>query len=83
VHLRDSVTVSRSHQEHTRSHHITKRRARLAKRFADDLQAPSSLRTDVGVHVAVRQDRSSCGQEDEMPIADSPAERDDRLQRRA
>jgi hypothetical protein len=60
VYLRDSVTVSRIHKEHTRSHNVTKRRAGLAKRFVDDLHAPSSLLTDVGVHVAVRPDRSSC-----------------------
>jgi hypothetical protein len=31
VHLRDSVTVGRIHEEHTRSHYVTKRRAGLAK----------------------------------------------------
>ena len=83
VHLRDSVTVSGIHEEHTRSHHVTKRRAGLAKRFVDDLQAPLSLHTDVRVNVAVRPDRSSCGNEDEMLVADSPAEADGRLERRA
>jgi hypothetical protein len=83
VHLPDSVTVSRIHEEHTRSHHVTKRRAGLAKRFVDDLETPSSAHSDVGVYVAVRPDRSSCGNEDEMLVADSPAKADGRLQRRA
>ena len=69
--------------EHTRSQHITQRRAGLAKRFLDDLQAPSSLHAAVWVYVAVRPDRSSCGNEDEMLVADSPAKADGRLQRRA
>jgi len=30
VHPPDSVTVSRIHEEHTRSHHVTKRRASLS-----------------------------------------------------
>jgi hypothetical protein len=83
VHLRDSVTVSCIHEEHTRSHHVTKRRAGLAKRLADDLQAPSRLYTYLGIYVAVRPDRGSCGNEDEMPVAHSPAEADARLKRRA
>ncbi|HJS93926.1 MAG TPA: hypothetical protein VJ741_06660 [Solirubrobacteraceae bacterium] len=33
VHLRDRVTVSRVDKEHTRSNHITKRRATFVKRF--------------------------------------------------
>jgi hypothetical protein len=60
VHLRDSVTVSRIDEEHSRSHYITKRRAGVAKGFVDDLHAPSSLHTGVAVYVAVRPDRSSC-----------------------
>lgn len=83
VHLRDSVTVSGIHEEHARSHHVTKRRAGLAKRFVDDLQAPSRLYTYLGIYVAVRPDRGSCGHEDEMPVAHSPAEADGRLKRRA
>jgi hypothetical protein len=83
VHVRDSVTVSRIDEEHTRSHHVTKRRAGLAKRFADDLQAPSSLHADVRVDVAVRPDRGSCGDEDEVLVADSPAKADGLLQGRA
>jgi hypothetical protein len=71
VHLRDSVTVGRIHEEHTRSHNVTKRRAGLAKGFVDDLQAPLSLHTDVRVYVAIRPDRSSRGNEDEMLVADS------------
>src|SRR5215216_514681 len=59
------------------------RRAGHAKRFLDDLQAPSSLHADVWVYVAVRPDRSSCGNEDETLIADGPAKADGRLQRRA
>jgi hypothetical protein len=42
-------------QEHTRAHHVTKRRGGLAERFVDDLQAASSLHTDVGVYVAAGQ----------------------------
>jgi hypothetical protein len=83
VHLRNSVTVSRIDEEDTRSHHVTKRRAGVAKRFLDDLQAPSSLHADVWVDVTVRPDRGSCGNEDEVLVADSPAEADGRLQRRA
>jgi hypothetical protein len=83
VHLRDSGTVGRIHEEHTRSHYVTKRRAGLAKGFVDDLQAPSSLHTDVRVCVAVRPDRGSRGNEDEMLVADSPAEADGWLERRA
>jgi hypothetical protein len=83
VHLRDSVTVSRIHEEHTRPHYVTKCRAGLAKRIFDDLQAASSLRTDVGVYVAVRPDRSSRGNEDQTVVADSAAKADRRLQRRA
>ena len=83
MHLTDGVTVSRIHEEHTRSHHVTKRRAGLAKRFVDDLEAPSSLHADVGVDVIVRPNRSSCGNEDAMLVADRPAKPDGRLQRRA
>jgi hypothetical protein len=83
VHLRESVTVGRIHEEHTRSHHVTKRRPGLAKGFVDDLQAPSSLHTDVRVYVAVWPDRGGRGNEDEMLVADSPAEADGRLERRA
>jgi hypothetical protein len=83
MHPRHSVTVSRINEEHTRSHYITKRRAGFAKGFVDDLQAPSSLHADVGVYVAVRPDRSSCGNEDEMLVADSPAKPDGWLERRA
>jgi hypothetical protein len=54
VHLRDNVPVGRIHEEHTRSDYVTKRRAGLAKGFVDDLQAPSSLHTDVRVYMAVR-----------------------------
>jgi hypothetical protein len=82
VHLRDSVTVSRVDEEHTRSHYVTKRRAGLAKRFLDDLQAPSSLHADVGVDVAVRPDRSGCGNEDQVLVADSPTKADGLLQGR-
>lgn len=60
-----------------------KRRAGLAKGFVDDLEAPSSLHTDVRVYVAVRLDRGSRGNEDEMLVADTPAEADGRLERRA
>jgi len=83
VHPRDSVTVGRIDEEHTRSHYVTKRRAGLAKRLVDDLHASSSLHTDIRVDVAVRRDRSGGGNEDEMLVADSPAEADGRLERRA
>jgi hypothetical protein len=83
VHLRDSATVSRIDEEHTRSHHVTKRRAGLAQRFVDNLQAPSSLHADVRVDVAVRPDRGSCGNEDEVLVADSPSKADGLLQGRA
>ena len=83
VYLRDSVTVSRIHEEHARSNHVTKRRARFAKRFIDDLKAPSGLHADVGVDVAVRPDRSGCGNEDEVLVPDSATKADGRLQRRA
>jgi hypothetical protein len=81
VHPRDSVTVSRIDEEHACSHHVSKRRAALAKRFADDLQAPSRLYTHVGIYVTVRPDRGSCGNENEMPVAHGPAEADGRLKR--
>jgi len=83
VHLRDSVTVSGIHEKHTRAHYVTKCRAGLAKPIFDDLQAASSLHTDVGVYLAVRPDRSSRGNEDETVVADSAAKADRRLQRRA
>lgn len=83
VYLRDSVTVSRVHEEHTRSNHVSKRRARFVKRFIDDLNAPSGLHADVRVDMAVRPDRSSCRNEDEMLVADRTAKADGRLQRRA
>lgn len=83
VHLRDSITVTRVDEEHTRSHHVTKRCAGLAKRVLDDLQAPSSLHADVGVDVAVRPDRGSCRNEDQVLVADSPAKADGLLQGRA
>jgi hypothetical protein len=82
MHLCDSVTVGSIHKEHTRSYHVTNR-AGLAKRFVDDLEAPPRLHASVGVHVAVRPDRGSCGNEDEMLVAHSPANAEDRLQRRA
>jgi hypothetical protein len=83
VHLRDSVTVGRIHEvthAFALSHQASRR---TAKGFVDDLQAPSSLHTDVRVYVAVRPDRSSRGNEDELLVADSPAEADGRLERRA
>ena len=83
VHLRDSGTVSGIHEKHTRAHYVTKCRAGLAKPIFDDLQAASSLHTDVGVYLAVRPDRSSRGNEDETVVADSAAKADRRLQRRA
>jgi hypothetical protein len=112
VHLCDSGTVTSIDEEHTRSYHVTKRRAGLAKRFVDDLEAALSLHADVGVYpirgrprgsgavarsakrhacsivdvgvyMAVRPDRGSCGNEDETLVADSPAKADLRLQRRA
>ena len=63
--------MSGIHEEHTRAHYVTKCRAGLAKRFVDDLQAASSLHTDVGVYVVVRPDRSSRGHEDETVVAEA------------
>jgi len=83
VDLRDSVAVSWIDEKHMRSYYVTKRRAGLAKRFVDDLQAPSSLDADVGVDVPVGPDRGGCGNEDEVLVADSPAKADGRLQGRA
>ena len=73
--------MSGIHEEHSRSHHVTKRPAGLAKRFFDDLHAPSSLYADIGVHMAVGPDRSGCGNEDQTLVADSSTKADRRLQR--
>src|SRR3954447_23452004 len=75
--------MSGVHQKHTRSHHITKRRASVAKRFLDDLHAASSLHADVWVYVTVRPDRSRRGNEDETLVANGPAKADRSLKRRS
>jgi hypothetical protein len=71
--------VSCVHEEHTRSNHVTKRRAAFVKRFIDDLEAPLGLHADEGVDTAVRPDRRSCGNEDEVLVADRAAKADGRL----
>ncbi|HJS96048.1 MAG TPA: hypothetical protein VJ741_17430 [Solirubrobacteraceae bacterium] len=83
VDLRDQVTVSSVHEEHTRSNHVTKRGGAFVKRFIDDLKAPSGLHADIGVDVAIGPDRSSCGNEDQVPVTDRTAQADGWLERRA
>ena len=83
MYLRDCVTVNRVHEEYTRSNHVTKRRASFVKRLVDDLETTSGLHADIRIDMAVRPDRSRCGDEDEVPVADRTAKADDRLQRRA
>src|ERR671927_1059945 len=75
--------MSGVHQKHTRSHHITKRSAGVAKRLLDDLQAASSLHADVWVYMTVRPDRSRRGNEDETIVANGAAEADRGLKRRS
>src|SRR5919205_3881160 len=75
--------MSGVHQKHTRSHHITKRSAGVAKRLLDDLQAASGLHADVWVYMTVRPDRSRRGNEDETLVANGPAEANRGLKRRS
>src|SRR4051794_34210813 len=75
--------MSGVHQEHSRSHHITKRSAGVAERLLDNLQAASSLHADVWVYMTVRPDRSGRRNDDETLVANGPAEADCGLERRS
>jgi hypothetical protein len=75
--------VLRIDKEHARSDDIADCRIGFVQRLLDDLQAPTTLNTDVIVDVPIRPDRGRGGNEDLLADSYSSAETDDGLKRGA